>query len=168
MPDRALPPSLPPEFGAYFALLEVSGLLRHHSERQLREEGGLSFVQFQILATLGEDPSTPRSMTELADALVHSRSGLTYQVARLEREGLVERSPSPDDERGINATLTPDGAALLRRVLPRHVETVREALVDALDDHDRDEFTRLLGLVATHMRARPPRSARRKGGSTPA
>jgi DNA-binding MarR family transcriptional regulator len=121
MPDRVIPPALPPEFGVYFALLEVSGLVRHGSERQLRDEGGLSFVQFQILATLGEDPSTPRSMTYLADRLVHSKSGLTYQVAQLEQAGLVARAPSPDDDRGVVATLTADGAALLGRVLPGHV-----------------------------------------------
>jgi len=161
MPDRVIPPALPPEFGVYFALLEVSGLLRHGSERQLRDEGGLSFVQFQILATLGEDPSTPRSMTYLADRLVHSKSGLTYQVGQLEQAGLVGRAPSPDDDRSVNATLTADGAALLERVLPGHVAMVRDAFVDALDARDREELTRLLDVVAHHLRARPPRSARR-------
>ena len=33
-------------------------------------------------------------MTELADRLVHSKSGLTYQVDRLEQAGLVARVPS--------------------------------------------------------------------------
>ena len=151
----------------YFALLEVSGLLRHGSERQLRDEGGLSFVQFQILATLGEDPLTPRSMTYLADRLVHSKSGLTYQVGQLEQAGLVERAPSPDDDRGVNTTLTADGTALLGRVLPGHVAMVRDAFVDALDAHDREELTRLLDVVARHLRVRPPRSARR-GAPEPA
>ncbi|MGC5225036.1 MarR family winged helix-turn-helix transcriptional regulator [Micromonospora sp. DT81.3] len=160
MPRRVIPPTLPPEFGVYFALLEVSGLLRQGSERQLREEGGLSFVQFQILATLGEDPTTPRSMTYLADRLVHSKSGLTYQVGRLEQAGLVSRTPSPDDDRGVNATLTADGAALLARVLPGHVAMVQQVFVDALGAADRDQLTRLLDLVARHMRPRPPRSAR--------
>src|ERR671912_2783346 len=95
MSDRVLPPTLPAEFGVYFALLEVGGLLRHRSERQLRDEGGLSFVQFQILATLGEDPSTPRSMTYLADRLVHSKSGLKYQIGRLEQAGGRGRGAFP-------------------------------------------------------------------------
>ena len=100
-------------------------------------------------------------MTDIADRLVHSKSGLTYQVDRLEQAGLVARVPSPDDERGVNVTLTPQGASLLERVLPGHVGVVRDVLVDALDDADRDELTRLLTRVATHMRSRPPRSARR-------
>ena len=160
MSDPTVPPTLPPEFGVYFALLEVSALVQRGVEGQLRRDGGLSFVQFQILAILGEDPS-PRSMTDLADRLVHSKSGLTYQVDRLEEAGLVARVPSKQDERGVNVTLSPKGAALLERVLPGHVEVAREVLVDALDDADRDELTRLLGLVTQHMRSRPPRSARR-------
>ena len=160
MSDPTVPPTLPPEFGVYFALLEVSALVQHGVEGQLRRDGGLSFVQFQILAILGEDPS-PRSMTDLADRLVHSKSGLTYQVDRLEEAGLVARVPSKQDERGVNVTLSPAGAAVLERVLPGHIEVVRDVLVDALDDSDRDELTRLLGRVMQHMRSRPPRSARR-------
>ena len=160
MSDATVPPTLPPEFGVYFALLEVSALVQHGVEGQLRRDGGLSFVQFQILAILGEDPS-PRSMTDLADRLVHSKSGLTYQVDRLEEAGLVARVPSKQDERGVNVTLSPAGAALLERVLPGHVEVVRDVLVDALDDSDRDELTRLLGRVVRRMRSRPPRSSRR-------
>ncbi|PWC03496.1 MarR family winged helix-turn-helix transcriptional regulator [Agromyces badenianii] len=165
MSDSVVPPTLPPEFGVYFSLLEVSALVQHGVARQLRDEGGLSFTQFQILAILGEHASRQSTMTALADRLVHSRSGLTYQVGRLEEAGLVVREPSSDDERSVNVTLTPQGAALLERVLPGHVEVVREVLVDALEPSDREELTRLLGRVAAFMRARPPRSARRAGGS---
>jgi len=50
-----------------------------------------------LLAICGEDPSSPKSMTDLADRLVHSKSGLTYQVGQLAKAGLVERVPSPRD-----------------------------------------------------------------------
>jgi DNA-binding MarR family transcriptional regulator len=161
MSDPTVPPALPPEFGVYFALLEVSALLERGVVGQLRRDGELSFVQFQILAICAEDPSSARSMTDIADRLVHSKSGLTYQVDRLEQMGLVARAPAAHDERGVNVALSPKGASLLERVLPGHIEVVRDLLVDALGDADRDELTRLLGRVVQHMRARPPRSARR-------
>jgi DNA-binding MarR family transcriptional regulator len=161
MSDPAVPPPLPEEFGVYFALLEAGALVHHGVERQLRADGDLSFTQFQILATLGERPAKPCTMTVLADRLVHSRSGLTYQVDRLEQAGLVARAPSPDDERSTTVTLTERGSALLARVLPGHVEVVRDLLVDALEPQEREELTRLLTLVGRRMRARPPRSARR-------
>jgi len=44
----------PTQLTAYFAFTEVSSLLRHAVERQLRDVGDLSYVQFQLLARLGE------------------------------------------------------------------------------------------------------------------
>ena len=86
MPDP--PRSLDPvQLGAYFALIEVVGLLRHAVEQQLREAGDLSYVQFQLLARLGDSPTGSHRMTDLADGVVYSRSGLTYQAGLLEKRG---------------------------------------------------------------------------------
>src|SRR3954470_12783374 len=96
------PPSLDPaQLGAYFALIEVSSLLRHAIEQQLKEAGDLSYVQFQLLARLGDQAGGSLRMTDLADGVVYSRSGLTYQAGLLEKAGLITRSPSPDDERSV-------------------------------------------------------------------
>src|SRR5919199_5926999 len=98
-------PSLDPvELRAYFDLVEVVGRLRHAVEQQLRAAGDLSYVQFQLLATLGDSPAGSHRMTDLADGVVYSRSALTYQAGLLEKAGLVTRSPAPDDERGTTVT----------------------------------------------------------------
>src|SRR3989337_3024713 len=90
------PPSLDAtQLGAYFALIEASSLLRHAVEQQLREAGDLSYVQFQLLATLGDSPTGSRRMTDLADGVVYSRSGLTYQAGLPEKAGLAVRVPAP-------------------------------------------------------------------------
>ncbi|MFI0454626.1 MarR family transcriptional regulator, partial [Actinomadura sp. 6N118] len=91
--QQAPAPLDPAELGAYFALIEVSSLLRHTVEQQLRDAGDLSYIQFQLLATLADAADGSRRMTELADGVVYSRSGLTYQVALLEKAGLAARSP---------------------------------------------------------------------------
>jgi len=113
MSDAA--PLEPGQLAAYFALMEVGSLLQHAVEQQLREEGGLSYIQFQILAVLGETADGRQRMTDLADRLVHSRSGLTYQAGQLAEAGLIAKGPSPDDERSVIASLTPAGRALLGR-----------------------------------------------------
>src|SRR4051795_1007159 len=108
------PPSLDPvQLGAYFDLIEVTSLLRHAVEQQLREAGDLSYVQFQLLARLGDSPTGSQRMTDLADGVVYSRSGLTYQAGLLEKRGLVTRTTSPDDERGVTVTITDAGRARL-------------------------------------------------------
>ncbi|MFC5138956.1 MarR family winged helix-turn-helix transcriptional regulator [Actinomycetospora rhizophila] len=156
----------PVQLGAYFALIEVSGLLRHAIDQQLREDGDLTFVQFQVLMRLRQSPTGSHRMTDLADAIVHSRSGLTYQAGLLEKAGLISRAPSPDDERGVTVTITDAGRALVARVLPGHEVVVARMLFDPLSRDDADTLARLLTPVRDHMRSTPPRSAaprRRKG-----
>src|SRR5437763_16857617 len=111
------PPSLDPvQLGAYFDLIEVTSLLRHAVEQQLRDAADLSYVQFQLLARLGDSPTGSHRMTDLADGVVYSRSGLTYQVGQLEKRGLVTRASSPDDERVVTVTISDAGRALLTKV----------------------------------------------------
>src|SRR5712671_4271648 len=114
----------PRELGAYFVLMEAVSLLQHQVEQQLRAEGGISYVQFQLLARLA-DATGPLTMTELADGVVYSRSGLTYQAGLLEKAGLITRGPSPDDDRATLVTITNNGRALLGRVMPGHIQVTR-------------------------------------------
>ena len=158
MPDT--PPSIDPvQLDAYFALIEVSSLLRHTIEQQLREAGDLSYVQFQLLATLGDQPDGRSRMTDLADGVVYSRSGLTYQAGLLEQAGLVSRAPSIEDERSVTVTITDAGRAVLAKVFPGHIELLSSLLLDPLTEGDVADLSRILGTVRTHMRANPPRSA---------
>ena len=157
----------PAELGAYFALIEVSSLLRHAVELQLKEAGGLSYVQFQLLATLGDSPKGAMRMTDLADGVVYSRSGLTHQAGLLESAGLVTRGPSVDDERGVTVTITDAGRAVLATVFPGHIDVLKKVFLAPLADSDVDELARTLTMVRDHMRSTPPRSAapRRRGVS---
>src|SRR3954470_24231611 len=142
------------QLSAYFALIEVAGLLRHAVEQQLREAGDLSYVQFQLLARLGLDsPTGSERMTDLADGVVYSRSGLTYQAGLLEQAGLVTRAPSTDDERGVTVTITDAGRARLDDVLPGHIEVVRDLLLAPLSRDDVAALAGLLEPVRDHMRA---------------
>ena len=169
MPDE--PQSLDHvELDAYFALIEVSSLLRHTVEQQLREAGDLSYVQFQLLATLGDAPGGSRRMTDLADGVVYSRSGLTYQAGLLEAAGLVTRAPAPDDERSVAVTITDAGRERLARVFPGHIAVLHRLLLDPLERGDVESLGAVLARVRDHMRADPPRSAaprRRRGAGDP-
>ncbi|MFG1810936.1 MarR family winged helix-turn-helix transcriptional regulator [Streptomyces sp. NPDC049040] len=160
-------PLEPDQLDAYFVLMEAVSLLQHQVERQLRAEGGISYVQFELLARLAHAPG-PLTMTQLADGVVYSRSGLTYQAGLLEKAGLVTREPSPDDDRAVLVAVTDDGRALVDRVLPGHVQVVRGMLVDPLAADDLRRLGEVMTRVRDHMRAQPPRSAaprKRRGAS---
>ncbi|MBW0104124.1 MarR family winged helix-turn-helix transcriptional regulator [Pseudonocardia sp. KRD291] len=149
------------ELGAYFALMEVAGLLRHAVDQQLlREAGDLSYVQFQLLTRLGLDSSTgSERMTDLADGVVYSRSGLTYQAGLLEKADLVARTPSANDEREVTVGITDAGRTLLATVLPGHTEVIGRHLFQPLTAEDAEALADLLAPVRDHMRSLPPRSA---------
>src|SRR5882757_5348298 len=158
----------PRELGAYFVLMEAVSLLQHQVEQQLRAEGGISYVQFQLLARLAHAHG-PLTMTELADGVVYSRSGLTYQAGLLEKAGLITRGPSPNDDRATLVTITDHGRALVDRVLPGHVQVTR-LLFDPLTDDDLHHLGDIMTRVRDHMRAQPPRSAaprKRRPNPTP-
>jgi DNA-binding MarR family transcriptional regulator len=148
----------PQQLSTYFAFMESASLLQHHVEQQLRAEGDISYVQFQVLARL--DGARGRlSMTDLADGVVYSRSGLTYQAGQLEKAGLITRGPSPDDERATLVTITDAGRAVLARVFPGHIEVVRGQLLAPLSAGDLDVIGDIMSRVRDHMRTQPPRSA---------
>jgi DNA-binding MarR family transcriptional regulator len=162
-------PLNPAQLAAYLALTEVSSLLGHAVDQQLRVDGDLSRPQFQILARLNVAPAGRLRMTDLADGLVYSRSGLTYQAGLLEKSGLVTRSPGEDDERSVTVTLTEAGRDRLNTVMPGHVEIVQRLMLSALSDDDIATLTGVLGRIRAQMRKAPPRSAapRPERGNSP-
>jgi DNA-binding MarR family transcriptional regulator len=148
----------PEQLAAYLALKEVSSLLGHAVEQQLRVDGGLSGPQFGILARLDAAATGRLRMTDLADGLVYSRSGLTYQAAQMEKAGLIIRTPAEDDDRSIVVELTPAGRAVLDKVMPGHIEVVQRLMLNALTRKDIAAITDILGRVRDQMRAAPARS----------
>lgn len=113
--------------------------------RQLERDAGLSLSEYEILVRLSEAEDRTMRMSELAAAVVHSRSRLTHAVGRLEKRGIVERRPCPDDRRGVNCAMTDEGYALLAAAAPGHVLSVRTHLVDLLTD---EEFAALGAAMA--------------------
>jgi DNA-binding MarR family transcriptional regulator len=81
----------------------------------------------------------------------------------MERAGLVRRSRSDEDGRGIIASLTDQGQDLLVRAAPTHVEGVRDHLVDLADDADLEAVGRVFDAVADHLVAAHPEMEIRRG-----
>jgi DNA-binding MarR family transcriptional regulator len=125
-------------------------LLFDRLDEDLRRAYDISLVEYEILVRLSERDGQMR-MAALADALAHSRSRVTHTVSRMERAGLVRRSRSDEDGRGIIASLTDQGLDLLVRAAPTHVEGVRHHLVDLARDEDLAALGRVMDTVADHL-----------------
>ena len=68
---------------------------------------------------------------------------MTNRVDRLERRGLVERSPSPTDRRGVIVRLTPNGAQTVDGAMADLLHRERQLLAE-LDDDDRNHLAATL------------------------
>lgn len=88
-----------------------------------------------------------RRMTELADAIILSKSGLTSLVDRMEREGLLERRPDPRDRRAILVTLTAHGAERFREASELHRAFVRQMFTSRLSDEEAAMIVDVLARV---------------------
>ncbi|MEI5102536.1 MarR family transcriptional regulator [Streptomyces sp. PmtG] len=141
------------EMAAWQAFLTAGALLNRRIEEQLKDESGLSHLQYEVLVRLSAATGGELRMTELAGVVLTSKSGLTYQVTQLEKAGLVRRRSCAADVRGVYAVLTEEGRARLEAAAPGHVGVVRAHLIDVLD---REQLTALkegLGEVARRLAA---------------
>lgn len=111
-------------------LASAAGVL-DRLDADLRERG-LSHADYEILAHLSEAPNQALRMSALAQTVLVSKSRLSYRIDRLTERGLVERRSCDEDGRGVWASLTPEGRKLIEAEAPRHVELVRQILIDHL------------------------------------
>lgn len=139
------------EMRAWKGFLAAGALVHRRVEQQLRDEVGLSHVQFEVLVRLADAEGGEMRMTELADALFTARSGLTYQITQMEKTGLVRRRSCPSDTRGVFAVLTDTGRARLPGAAPGHVSAVRAALIDVLSPQQLIHLAEGLGEVARRL-----------------
>nr|WP_240770454.1 MarR family transcriptional regulator [Nocardioides sp. GY 10127] len=144
------------------ALVLGTQLLMDRLDDELHEHG-LSLAEYEIMVRLSASDEGCMRMARLADSLAHSRSRVTHTIARMEKAGLVQRSTSPEDGRGIVASLTPDGWARLREAAPTHVTGVRGHLVDLVSAEDLQAVGRVLNAVADHLIGDHPEREIRQG-----
>jgi DNA-binding MarR family transcriptional regulator len=115
-----------------------SGFIRAHSsivkelDAELQAAHGLPLSSFDVLVQLSLAPNGRMQMSELAEAVHLSRSGLTRMVDRLERQGLLERHKGERDPRQVFACITKTGLERLAETTPTHLAGVRRMFLERL------------------------------------
>jgi DNA-binding MarR family transcriptional regulator len=135
---------------AWRSYLLGTTLLMERLDRDLRTHD-LSLPEYEILVRLSEADQMRLRMAVLADAVKNSRSRITHTIARMERDGLVERVSCDSDGRGVFAQLTKKGHRTLVEAAKVHVESVRRALVDVVEPDDFMAVGRAFAAVITTL-----------------
>jgi DNA-binding MarR family transcriptional regulator len=148
--EHARPPALlaDAEMRAWLALLRSHAAITRRLDGELIGRHGLTLNDYDVLVQLAFAPERRLRMSELADRILLTRSGMTRRADRLERQGLVQRTTCPDDARGAYLELTDPGADLLAAARSTHLAGVREMFTSRLDDRDLEELARILEPVA--------------------
>ena len=135
------------EFRAWHGTLQFTSTATRALDEALTAAHGISVKEFDVLITLFNAPDEQLRMTELAERVVLSPSGVTHLVTRLERDGLVQRIVDEHDRRSFFAALTPAGQARLRTSRPTHNDVVREQLTQRLTPNQLSTLGALLDKV---------------------
>ncbi|GAB2712788.1 MarR family winged helix-turn-helix transcriptional regulator [Nocardia thraciensis] len=106
---------------------------------------GLSMSDYEILVALSAAPGGCLRAKELAAEICWDKSRLSKHLARMDKRGLVARTPAADDARGILVRLTGTGRRALEQAAPHHVELVRRLFID---DMTEDEAKAVRSLAA--------------------
>lgn len=133
------------QLAAWRMFLRAHASLTRRLEADLLFEHQLPLASYDVLVQLVEAPERRLRMTELADKVLLSRSGLTRLVDRLEREGLVRREACETDARGLFAVLTNEGFDRLRTAAPTHLRGIEDYVVSRFDDAELAALGALLG-----------------------
>jgi DNA-binding MarR family transcriptional regulator len=125
------------ELAAWRGMLRAYAELMRTLDAELAREHDMPLSSYEVLLYLNDSDEGRMRMSELADSVLLSRSGLTRLVDRLEREGLLRRERCESDARGLFAEITDEGRRVFGEARATHLDGVRRLF---LDRFTRDEL----------------------------
>ncbi len=118
------------ELAAWRGMLRAHSALTRALDAELAREHDLPLSSYEVLLFLNDSDRGRMRMSELADSVLLSRSGLTRLVDRLERQGLLKRERCESDARGLFAEITPEGRRAFAAARKTHLDGVRRLFLD--------------------------------------
>ncbi|MDQ1584377.1 MAG: hypothetical protein QOF36_2431 [Microbacteriaceae bacterium] len=147
MVDWAVPRMNDTEARAWLGLLRTMQLLPTVLDAQLQRDSGMTHFEFMVLSMLQVEPTHQMRMTTLASATNATLPRLSHVCSKLERREMIERLSCPEDRRATNIRLTSGGRAAFTRAISKHIDLVREIVIDPLTENELQALTRITGSV---------------------
>ena len=158
--ERSLSSPSPERLRCWRLYFESALALTDVLDAELEHQAGLPLRWYDVLVHL-EDSPDGIPMSELARRILHSKSGLTRLVDRMEQAGLVRRVRPEHDRRTILIVLTDQGTATMHHARRYHRDGIERHFSQHLTDNEIKTLTHALEKVSTH--ARPLRPGRIRG-----
>lgn len=115
-------------------------------------ELGISWSQWGVLRTLDKAEATKETLrlSELGERLLIQPPSVSTVVDRLEKQGFLSRTPSSDDRRARELSLTDKGRMLVKAVMKQHPARL-EKLLSGLSEKERESLVGILKKLNTHI-----------------
>jgi DNA-binding MarR family transcriptional regulator len=139
------------EMAAWGGFLRTHATLVRELDDEITRVHGLPLSSYDVLVQLESADDGRLRLSQLADAVLLSRSGLSRLVARLVEQGLVDRIECADDARGAFAAITERGRARLAEARVTHRAGIRRRFLGRLTEEQQRQ---LADAWATLARAR--------------
>lgn len=145
----------PIELVAWRVFLETAWAVIDVIDAELQAERGITLSWYDVLVHL-EGAQDGLGMTELANRILASKSGLTRTVDRMEAAGLVRRERPPEDRRMVKVYLTPAGVETMQAARVVHHHSIQEHFAHHLDERETAALVTALEQVREHVRPLRP------------
>jgi DNA-binding MarR family transcriptional regulator len=136
---------------AWYLFLTAHAKLVDRVNRHLAAAGVLSLEWYDVLLALSQAPKHRLRMSELAEKVTLSRSGLTRLVDRLEATDLLRRENCAEDRRGAFAVLSPAGLRALKKTWPNYEKEIQRSFARQIDAEEAKVIAAALTRVVRAM-----------------
>lgn len=139
-------PELPPAtVTAWARLIRAGQGVLAAVEADLKAAGFPPLAWYDALLELRRAGEPGLRPLALQQQMLLAQYNLSRLLDRLERAGLIERRPCPDDARGQVVHATADGLTLLERMWPAYRAAIKDHFADKMDSASTEVLGRLLG-----------------------
>jgi MarR family transcriptional regulator, 2-MHQ and catechol-resistance regulon repressor len=136
-----------PSWGAWKSSMEAVLTLMARFDEDFRAEVGIDLRTYDVLLHVFNAGEYGIRMTDLARAVVITKTGLTSLIDRLEARSLVRRQPDRTDRRAFRITLPAEGERVFRAAARIHVAGIHDRMGQHLSDNEARVVTEVFERV---------------------
>ncbi|GAA4672560.1 MarR family winged helix-turn-helix transcriptional regulator [Frondihabitans cladoniiphilus] len=139
------------QLSAWKPLAAVLELLPASLNSSLQKSTGQPLVNLLALGHLQQKPNKTTGLSDIAACVSTPLPRASRIVARLEADGLVERSTCETDGRAVIITLTTRGEQVLAEAMPHHDRLIRDTLIDVLSPTQLEQLRDIATTLEAHL-----------------
>lgn len=128
---------------AFVVLMKASKSMEERIKRDIKRYG-VSTTEFTILEALYHKGQL--TVQQICDAVLINSGSMTYVIDKLQKRGLLKRSPCEQDRRVVQVQITDEGKQVMDEIFPQHQAVIEEIFAD-IGPEDRQKLVDLLKTV---------------------